>query len=202
MKLYYSPGACSMSPHIVLHESGLPFTLEKVDLRAKKTETGASYIAICPKGQVPALQLDSGEILTEGPAIVQYIADRAPAKKLAPAAGTLQRYRLFEWLNFISTELHKSHTPLFRSALPDEYKQTLLQNIADRYSYVAQQIEGKDYLLGDTFTVADAYLFTILGWASHVGIDLSRWPTLQAYQQRISARPSVQTVLKAEGLIK
>lgn len=202
MKLYYSPGACSMSPHIVLHESGLPFTLEKVDLRAKKTETGADYTAICPKGQVPALQLDSGEILTEGPAIVQYIADRAPEKKLAPAAGTLQRYRLLEWLNFISTELHKSHTPLFRSTLPDEYKKTLLQNIADRYSYVAQQIEGKDYLLGDTFTAADAYLFTILGWASHVNIDLSRWPTLQAYQQRISTRPSVQTVLKAEGLIK
>jgi glutathione S-transferase len=190
-----------MSPHIVLHESGLPFSLEKVDLRTKKTETGADYTAICPKGQVPALQLDSGEILTEGPAIVQYIADRAPAKKLAPAAGTLQRYRLFEWLNFISTELHKSHTPLFRSALPDEYKQTLLQNIGNRYSYVAQQIEGKDYLLGETFTVADAYLFTILGWASHVGIDLSQWPTLQAYQQRISARPSVQTVLKAEGLM-
>ena len=200
MKLYYSPGACSLSPHIVLRESGLAFTLEKVDLRDKKTESGADFSAINAKGHVPALALDSREVLTEGPAIVQYVADRAPEKQLAPAAGSIARYQLQEWLNFISSELHKSHAPLFMPNTPSDYKPVLLQTIGTRYSYIAQQLEGKNFLLGDTFTVADAYLFTILSWAGHVGVDLSKWPILQQYQQRIAARPAVQAALKAEGL--
>lgn len=202
MKLYYSPGACSLSPHIVLHESGLPFTVERVDLKTKQTETGADFFQVNPNGYVPTLQLDGGEILTEGPAIVQWIADQVPARKLAPPNGTLERARLQEWLNFISTELHKSHSALFNPAAPDEWKTAMRELLTRRFTTVAQKLEGRDYLLGADFSVADAYLFVVMSWGKWVKIDYAPWPVLQAYQARIAARPAVQAALKAEGLLK
>lgn len=202
MKLYFSPGACSLSPHIVLLEAGLQFDTEKVSLSNKKTASGADYTEINPKGYVPALRLDTGEVLTEGPAIVQYLADKAPEKKLAPPAGSMERYRLVEWLNFISTELHKSFSPLFRPNTPEETKQAARNTLATRFGFVAKQLEGKDYLMGNQFTVADAYLFTVMNWAGMVKLDLSPWPVLQAYQKRVAARPAVHAAMTAEGLIK
>ena len=202
MKLYYAPGACSLSPHIVLLEAGLEATRVKVDTKTHKTEDGGDYYAVNPKGYVPLLELDDGDRLTEGPAIVQYIADRNPASKLAPAAGTMERYHLQEWLNFITSELHKQFSPLFQQTTPAEYKEMLKEKIGKRFDWVAQQLQAKDYLMGSTFTVADAYLFTILSWAKHVGIDLSRWPVLTAYQSRVAARPKVREAMIAEGLIK
>jgi glutathione S-transferase len=202
MKLYFSPGACSLSPHIVLHESGLPFTTERVDLKTHKTESGADFYQVNPSGYVPALVLDSGDTLTEGPAIVQWIADQVPDKKLAPANGTMQRVRLQEWLNFISTELHKSHSPLFNPAAPDEWKTFMRELLARRFATVAQKLEGRDYLLGSDFSVADAYLFVVLSWGKWVKVDTTPWPVLVAYQARIAARPGVQAALKAEGLLK
>lgn len=202
MKLYYSPGACSLSPHIVLRESGLPFALERVDLKTHKTETGADYYRINPNGYVPFLVLDSGETLSEGPAIVQWIADQAPAKKLAPPNGTLERARLQEWLNFIATELHKSHSPLFNPAAPDEWRTVMRKLLKRRFTEVAKKLEGRDYLLGSDFSVADAYLFVVMSWGKWVKIDYSPWPVLVAYQARIAARPAVQEALKAEGLLK
>lgn len=201
MKLYYSPGACSLSPHIVLREAGIDVTLAKVDLRAKKIDNGDDYLATNPKGYVPALQLDNGELLTEGPAIIQYIADLHPEKKLAPTPGTLERARLQEWLNFISTEMHKSFTPLFRGA-GDEWKNAALDNIKRRFDMVAETLAAQPYLMGETYTVADAYLFTVLGWCGFVNIDLSPWPALQAFRERVGARPAVQAALRAEGLLK
>lgn len=201
MKLYYSPGACSLSPHIVLREAGLDFEMERVDLKSKKTEHGNDYLEINPKGYVPAMRLDDGELLTEGPAIVQYLADRVPERKLAPAAGTMERVRLQEWLNFISTELHKSHSPLFNPAAPEEWKTWMRDLIGRRLALVAKQLEGRDYLLGD-FSVADAYLFTVLSWGRFVNVDTSAWPVIGAYQARMAARPAVQAALKAEGLLK
>lgn len=200
MKLYYSPGACSFSPHIVLHESGLPFEVERVDLKTKKTETGADYDAINPKSYVPALLMDNGELLTEGPAIVQYIADLVPEKKLAPPAGTLVRYRLQEWLNYISSEIHKGFGPLFNPKTPEEMKATIKARLVKRFAFAAAALESRDYLLGDTFTVADAYLFIMLRWTHSFGIDLTPWPVLQAYFERLAARPAVVDTLKAEGL--
>jgi len=202
MKLYFSPGACSLSPHIVLREAGFQFDIERVNLADKKTASGADFRAINPKGYVPALVLDNGEVLTEGPAIVQYLADRVPEKKLAPAAGTMERYRLMEWLNFISTELHKGFSPLFKPGTPDETKKMARDTLALRLEIVAKQLDGKEYLTGNQFTVADAYLFTVLNWASRVDVDLSRWPVFKAFQQRVAARPAVHAVLVAEGLIK
>lgn len=202
MKLYYSPGACSLSPHIVLQESGLPFSTERVDLKTKQTETGADFLQVNPSGYVPALQLDDGAVLTEGPAIVQWIADQVPAKKLAPANGTLERTRLQEWLNFISTELHKSHSPLFNPAAPEDWKTAMRDLLARRFATVAQKLEGRDYLLGADFTVADAYLFVVMSWGKWVKVDITPWPVLVAYQARIAARPAVQAALKAEGLLK
>ena len=202
MKLYYSPGACSLSPHIILREAGLKATSVKVDTKTHKTEDGGDYYAINPKGYVPLLELDDGDRLTEGPAIVQYLADRNPASKLAPAAGTMERYHLQEWLNFITAELHKQFSPLFQSTTPAEYKETLKEKIGQRFDWVDQQLNGKDYLMGSTFTVADAYLFTMLTWTKHVGIDLARWPVLTAYQARVAARPKVREAMIAEGLIK
>lgn len=199
MKLYYSPIACSMSPHIVLQESGLPFSLVKVDLSTKKTDSGADYNTICPKSQVPALEMQNGEILTEGPAIVQYIADLVPEKKLAPAAGTTERYRLQELLNTICSEIHKNFGQLFPATTPAEYKPVLIQNIVKRYAFIETQMKG-DFLLGADFTVADAYLFTTMNWAKFANIDLTQWPKLSAFQQRVAARPSVAAVMKAEGL--
>ena len=202
MKLYDSPGACSLSPHIILREAGLKATSVKVDTKTHKTEDGGDYYAINPKGYVPLLELDDGDRLTEGPAIVQYLADRNPASKLAPAAGTMERYHLQEWLNFITAELHKQFSPLFQSTTPAEYKETLKEKIGQRFDWVDQQLKGRDYLMGSTFTVADAYLFTMLTWTKHVGIDLARWPVLTAYQARVAARPNVREAMIAEGLIK
>lgn len=202
MQLYYSPGACSLSPHIALREAGLAFDLEQVDLRAKKTKGGADYTQVNPKGYVPALRLDDGQILTEGPVIVQYIADQRPGSGLAPAAGTMERYRLQEWLAFISTELHKTFSPLFKPDTPEESKRIAKDNIAYRFDYLDRNLAGKQYLTGDRFTVADAYAFTILNWARPMQIDLSRWPSLTAYMERVAARPKVQEALKAEGLVQ
>ena len=200
MKLYYSPGACSLSPHIALREAGVAFEIEKVDLGTKKTEGGADYTAINPKGYVPALRLDNGQVLTEGPAIVQYIADLKPGAKLAPASGTPERYRLQEWLNYIGTELHKSVGSLFNAKMPKEWQDQVKETIGNRFDFVSKQLEGKTFLTGDGFTVADGYLFTILGWTKYVGIDLAKWPVLQAYVGRVAQRPAVQAALKAEGL--
>ena len=202
MKLYYSPGACSLSPHITLCESGLPFDLVKVDLKAKITEAGDDYTKINPKGSVPALGLDDGSVLTEGPAIVQMIADKAAGKNLAPANGSTERYRLQEWLNFISTDLHKSFGPLFQPALSDETKQFFKDRIAKYFGYADKQLAGKDYLMGKDFTVADGYLFVMLAWAGRMKIDLAPFPNLTAYQARVAARPAVVRAMTMEGLLK
>src|SRR6266478_688935 len=202
MKLYYSPGACSLSPHIVLLEAGLKGTLVKVDTKTHKTEDGGDYYAVNSKGYVPLLELDDGDRLSEGPAIVQYLADRNPASKLAPAAGTMERYRLQEWLNFITSELHKQFSPLFAANTPAEYKEVLKEKLAKRFDWLSGELEGKDYLMGKQFTVADAYLYTILRWTNFVGIDMAKWPVLAAYEARVAARPKVQEALNAEGLIK
>lgn len=202
MKLYFSPGACSLSPHIVLLEAGITFTTEKVSLASKQTASGADYTKVNPKGYVPALQLDNGDVLTEGPAIVQFIADKVPEKKLAPANGTMERYRLIEWLNFVSTELHKGFSPLFKPGTPEETKQTAREHLTKRLGFVAEKLQDSEYLTGNQFTVVDAYLFTVLNWAGHVKLDLSPWPVLQAYQKRVAARPAVHAAMVAEGLIK
>lgn len=202
MKLYYSPAACSLSPHIVAREAGLKIELKKVDNKAKKTNEGADYWQINPKGYVPALELDNGEILTEGPAIVQYLADQAPNAKLVPAAGTLERYRVQEWLNFIASEIHKSFSPLFKPNTPDAYKAILREALAGRYAYLDKQLAGKQYLMGDQFTVADAYLFAVTRWATVTHVDLSQCGNLQAFMSRVAARPKVQEALQAEGLLK
>lgn len=202
MKLYFAPGACSLSPHIALLEAGLPFKTEQVDLPSKKTKSGKDYLEINPKGQVPVLELDNGERLTEGPAIVQYIADQAPRSGLSPANGTMDRYRLQEWLNHITSELHKSYGPLFRPNTPEEYKTISKENIAKRLDALDRQLADRKFLMGDTFTVADAYLYTVVRWSSRVGIDLGRWPNLKAYMARVEARPKVQEALRAEGLIQ
>lgn len=200
MKLYFSPGACSLSPHIVLLEAGLEFTTEQVDLRAKLTASGADYRAINPKGYVPALELDDGRVLTEGPAVVQYLADLAPEQGLAPPHGSFERYQLMSLLNFISVELHKNYSPLFRPDNAEEIKQLARQNLAQRYPYIEQQLEGKTYLLEERFSVADAYLFTVTNWAARVNVDLSAFGNLQAFQARVAARPAVQQALRDEGL--
>ncbi|TQF11508.1 glutathione transferase GstA [Myxococcus llanfairpwllgwyngyllgogerychwyrndrobwllllantysiliogogogochensis] len=202
MKLYYSSGACSLSPHIALREAGLKFDLEKVDLRGKKTETGADYFAVNTKGYVPALQLDNGTVLTEGPAIVQYIADQAPEAKLAPANGSLERYKLQELLNFISTEIHKGFSPLFNPAFPDEGKKIYKDRLAVRFKTLDEVLSKNTFLMGEQFTVADAYLFTVLNWAKPVQVDLEAFPAVKAYHARIAERPHVQAALAAEGLKK
>jgi len=201
MKLYYSPGACSLSPHIVMREAGIPVQLVKVDLQAKKTEDGTDFRTINSKGYVPTLELPDGQRLTEGPAIVQYIADQAPARGLAPASGTIERYRLQEWLNFISTELHKQFSPLFDPASEATLKTRQVEGIGARFDWITKQLGSRDYLMGSAFTVADAYLFTVLGWAKYVDIDLAKWPVLAAYAARVTQRPQVREALKAEGLL-
>jgi len=202
MKLYYSPGACSLSPHIVLREAGMKFDLAKTSTKTHTLADGSDYYAVNPKGYVPLLELDNGERLTEGPAIVQYIADHAPASGLAPAAGTMARYRLMEWLNFISTEIHKSFSPLFNAAMPDDAKAAFKSKIKDRLTWVDSRLEGCDYLMGERFCVADAYLFTVTNWAPHVGIDIDDLKNLSAYRARVGARPAVQQAMQAEGLTK
>ncbi len=200
MKLYLTPGVCSLSPHIVLEELGIAHETESVNLKTKATASGANFLAINPKGYVPALQLGSGEVLTEGVAIVQYLADLLPDKKLAPPNGSLARYQLQSWLTFIATELHKNFSPFFNPAAPDEMKAIARANIERRLGYVNEQLEGKQHLLGEDFTVADAYLFTVLSWAKGIGLDLSRWAHVTAFQARVATRPAVQRALKAEGL--
>lgn len=199
MKLYFSRGTCALAPHIALVESGLPFELEAVDLGSKKTAGGTDYTTINPKGYVPALQLDNGEILTEGPAIGQYVADLVPAKKLAPAAGTIERYRLVEWLNFISTEIHKNFSPLFNKDMPAEAKDIARAAIGKRVGFAATGLQHSTYLTGEDFTIADAYLFTVLQWARPLQIDLAPWPSIGAYIERIAARPAVKAALQAQG---
>src|SRR5450631_3922193 len=200
MKLYYSPGACSLSPHIALLEAGLPHDLVKVDLRAKKLENGDDFLKINPKGQVPALLLDNGELLTEGPVIVQAIADKAAAKNLAPARDSAERYKLQEWLNFITTELHKNFGPMFSPVLADEAKAFFKDRVMGKFKYVDGALAGRDYLMGKQFTVADGYLFTMLSWADRMKFDLAGLSNLKAYQARVAARPMVQAAMTKEGL--
>ncbi|HEY4446384.1 MAG TPA: glutathione transferase GstA [Steroidobacteraceae bacterium] len=202
MKLFYSPGACSLSPHIVLLEAGLPFTVEKTDLKTKKTETGADYYAINSKGAVPALQLDDGRVLTEGPAIVQYLADQKPESGLAPRAGTFERYQLMEILNYITSEVHKAYSPLFNPKISADWKASAMSNLGKKFDWLSGFLGGKNFLMGTAFSVADAYLFTVLRWSEHVGVDLGKWPVLAAYRTRVGERPMVQEALKAEGLRK
>ena len=202
MKLYYSTGACSLSPHIVLRESGLPFDLVLASTKTHKLPDGTDYYTINPKGYVPLLELDDGTRLTEGPAIVQYIADQVPAKNLAPANGTMARYRVQEWLNFITSELHKSFSPLFNPTTPEDYKPAVRERLLGRFKWVNEQLEGKNYLMGEQFCVADAYLFVVANWGQYVGVDLKPFANLQAFMGRMAARPAVQEALKAEGLLK
>lgn len=201
MKLYAAPGACSMASNIALHEAGIKFDLAKVDFRTKKAE-GADFNEVNSKGYVPALRLDDGQVLTENVAVLQYIADRNPAAKLAPPAGTMERYRLQEWLSFINSELHKSFGPLFSPEAKDDTKQYALNLLHKRLGWLQGAMGSKKYLLGEQFTVADAYLFTILGWGAHVGVDIGQWPALKSYFDRIGARPHVIEAMTAEGLIK
>lgn len=202
MKLYYMPGVCSQAPHIVLREADLNFTLEKVDGKTKKTESGADYLAINPNGYVPALEIEPGLVLTEGPAIMQYLADKRPAAKLAPAAGTLERYQLQSWLNFITSEIHKGYSPLFKAELSADAKGVLRDQLAKRLDYVEQHLSGQDYVMASGFTIADAYLYVVTGWSGFVGIDLAKWPKISAFRQRIGERPAVKAALAAEGLTK
>ncbi|HKE95300.1 MAG TPA: glutathione transferase GstA [Povalibacter sp.] len=201
MKLYYSPGACSLSPHIVLREAGLEFSVERVDLKAHRTQSGADFAEIHGKNYVPVLELDDGQRLTEGAVIVQYLADLSPETGLVPARDSLQRYRLQEWLNFIASELHKTFNPLFRrDELSDDWRQWLIDKLGRHFDWISTQLWESSWLLGGRFGVADAYLFTILNWTSYVGIDLSRWPVLEAYVKRVAARPAVRAAMLAEGL--
>lgn len=199
MKLYFSPGACSMASNIALHEAGIQFELSKVDKRTKRAD-GVELTTINPKGYVPTLRLDDGQVLTENVAVLQYIADLNPAAKLAPPAGTLERYRLQEWLSFINSEVHKSFTPLFSSEATEDMKTYSRNNLAKRLAYLEGALGDNKYLMGDQFTVADAYLFTVLGWGSHVGVEIG--PKLKSYVDRVRARPHVIEALTAEGLIK
>jgi glutathione S-transferase len=202
MKLYFAPGACSLAPHIVLRELGLPHTAIEVNLKEGRAEDGSDYRRINPKGYVPTLVLDDGERLTEVAVLLQYLADRVPSAGLAPATGTMQRYRLQEWLNFISAEIHKGYGPLWAASTPEEEKQRARARLSARFDWLAEQLSGKAHLMGESFTVADAYLFTVLNWSQQTGIDIARWPVLQAYAARIAARPAVQAAMKAEGLTK
>jgi len=202
MKLYYSPGACSLAPHIALRESGLPFDLVKVNLANKTTEAGDDYWATNRKGAVPAVKLDDGQVLTEAAVIQQDIADKAPAKKLAPASGTTERVRLQEWLNYIASEMHKGIGQLFNPAMPEDYKEAVKKGLAAKqFTYLDKMLAGRDYLMGD-FTVADGYLFTVLNWTNFHKIDLSAFPNIVAYMKRVAARPAVQAAMNAEGLLK
>ena len=200
MKLYFSTGACSLSPRIVLMEAGIPFTEEKVDLKSKKTASGADFFSINSKGAVPALELDDGQVLTEGPAIVQYLADLKPDSGLAPRAGSFERYRLMEMLNYITSEMHKGYSPLFRADMPADTRKIAIDNLGKKFDWLSAHLAGKKFLMGETFSVADAYLFTVLRWSGLVHVDLARWPVLSAYVARVGERPRVKEALHAEGL--
>jgi glutathione S-transferase len=200
MRLYFAPGACSLSPHIVSRELGLSLDMKKVSTKDKTMEGGGDFRQVNPKGYVPALELDNGQVLTEGPAIVQYLADQKPEAGLAPKAGSFERYKLQEWLNFITSEIHKQFSPLFRPTTPDEYKKIAKENLATRFEWLDKQLAGKEYLMGGSFSVADAYLYTVLRWTKPMQIDVSKWPNVAAYMERVGARPKVKDALKAEGL--
>jgi glutathione S-transferase len=202
MKLFYFPGACSLSVHIALCEAGAAHDIVKVDLKEKKTESGEDYLKINPKGYVPALKLDNGEVLTECTAILQYVADQNPSAKLAPAQGTFEHYRMLEWLNFIATELHKNCGALFNPSLDDAQRTAIKKNISSRLDFVAKSLQNKKFLLGDSYSIVDAYLFTILAWSKFINLDLSPWTVITSYVERISGRPAVLQALKSEGLIK
>jgi glutathione S-transferase len=201
MKLYYAPGACSLSPHIVARELGINVELKKVNTKDKTIEGGGDYWKVNARGYVPALELDNGQVLTEGPAIVQYLADQKPDSGLAPKNGTIERYRLQEWLNFLTSEVHKQFSPLFKPNTPEDYKPIAKENLATRFDWLDKQLAGKEYLTGSQFTVADAYLFVLTNWTKPTQIDLSRWPNIAAFQKRVAARPKVKEAMQAEGLI-
>ncbi|OWW21072.1 glutathione transferase GstA [Noviherbaspirillum denitrificans] len=202
MKLYYAPGVCSLAPHIALREAGLPFELVKVDTGTKRTADGQDYLAINPHGYVPAFEIEPGFTLTEGPAIMQYIADKAPASKLAPPAGSPARYQLQSWLNFITSEIHKSFSPLFKPGMPAEAKTMFKEQLAKHFDTIEKHLSRHDYLLDSGFSVADAYLFVTSGWSGFVGIELERWPSIVAFRERVQARRAVQEAMRAEGLVK
>ena len=202
MKLYYYPGACSMAPHIVLREAGYTFDLDKVDLANKRTASGEDYSKVNPKGYVPAVKLDDGKILTEVAVILQYLADQKPHSGLAPNAGTMERYRLMEWLNFVATEIHKTLGALFNPKITPDWKENQLTLFGKRCEILTRNLGGKQYLMGDNFSLADAYLFTILNWSHFLNVDMSKWPELKDYMARVAARPAVKEAMKAEGLVK
>jgi glutathione S-transferase len=202
MKLYFAPGACSLSPHIVLRELGLPFELIKVNLGEHKTQDGEDFKSINPKGYVPALKTDEGKVLTEGVAINQYLADRKPEKKLAPANGTFERYELQEWLNFISTEVHKTYSPMFNSALPDAARAIFMDKLKKRFGEINTVLETRDFVTGSNFTIADAYLYTVLRWAPKFQVDLKQWPALAKFYDRVDQRPAVKAAVEAEAAAK
>ena len=202
MQLYYSPGACSLASHITAREAGIALDLKRADLKAKKVEDGSDYLAINSKGSVPALKLDNGQVLTEGVAIMQYLADQMPASNLAPKNGSLERYRVQEWLNYITSEVHKSFSPMFNPANDPAVKEYALTNLQKKFDWINTQLTGKKFLTGDAFTIADAYLFTVVNWTNGLGIDLAKWPALKEFQARVAARPKVQEAMAAEGLTK
>ena len=202
MKLYYSPGACSLSPHIVAKEAGIELELMKVDTGTKKMADGGDFYEVNPKGYVPALRLDNGDVLTEGPAIVQYLADQKPQSGLVPKCGEMERYRVQEMLGYVNSEIHKTYGAMFNPKITPEQREDRIAYLKKRYPLVEKQLEGRDYLYGPQFTVADAYLYVVTNWARHLKVDLSEFPNLLAFQKRVSARPAVQAALRAEGLIK
>ncbi len=203
MKLYYKPGACSLASHIALRETGADFSIEKVDTKEKKTESGEDYWRVNPNGYVPALRLDSDDIITEGPAVLQYIADQKPGANLAPPAGTLERARVQQYLNFVGSELHNAFSPFFGGELDDAARKKTEAGVAKRMAYLESELDdGRDYLLGDQFTVADAYLFVVANWSNHVGVDLGQWPNIARFVGRVAKRPAVQDALRAEGLLQ
>ena len=202
MKLYYAPGACSLAPHIVAREAGIPLDLEKVDLRARTTASGRAFADINPKGYVPAIEVRDGEVMTEVSALIQYLADQAPQAGLMPAAGTAERYQVLEWIGFVSTEIHKGFGPLWNPASPEEVKQAAKDKLFQRFAYIDQRLAGQSYLTGERFTVADAYLFTVTNWTNFHGLSLTEYPNLAAFMSRVAARPKVQEALEAEGLLK
>jgi glutathione S-transferase len=202
MKLYYSPGACSLAPHIVAREAGLSLDLEKIDLANRTTASGRSYLEVNPKGYVPALQVQDGTVMTEVSALIQYLADQAPQAGLIPAAGTPERYKVLEWIGFIATEIHKGFGPLWNPTTPDAVKQAAKERLFQRFAYVDQQLDGRSYLTGERFTVADAYLFVVVNWTNFHGLSLGDYKNLAAFMERVAARPKVQEALQAEGLLK
>jgi glutathione S-transferase len=199
MRLYFSPGSCSLSPHIVLRETGTTFELEQVNNQEKKTKSGKDYWTVNPKGQVPCLELDNGDTLTEGPVIVQYVADQN-GSGLAGKPGSMERYRIQEWLNFTTSELHKTFGPILRPTTPDAFKEISRANLGKRFDWIDKELAGKQYLMGDKFSVGDAYMFTVMRWTQRINVDLAKWPNIKAYMDRVGARPMVQEALRAEGL--